>query len=188
MVIFLDVSLLKPFDIIFPAVLVFALVFALLQKTKAITESNWINAVVAAVVSFLLLLSESAVQIIKFIIPWFVVLIIFIVLLLLIFQIFGATEKNFINALTKDSAIRWTILGVAIVIIFAAFGSVLGQSVGPYLSEQGGNATVAGGTSVATGSFSQNITATLFHPKVLGLMILFGIMIFAIILLTGSEK
>lgn len=183
----LDIGLLQAFDIIFPFILVFALVYALLQKTKVIGETIAVNAIIAGATAFLVLLSENALEIIKFIIPWFAVAVIFFVLLLLIFYVFGAKEADIFSAMKADKAIIWVILGVAIVIIMAGFGHVLGQSIGPYLDEQGNVTTIDDvKAGVATGSFQQNITATLFHPKVLGLFILFGVMIFAVALLTGE--
>jgi len=179
----LDVSLLQSFDIIFAPLLVFALFFAILQKTKGISSAPGINALVAAIAAFFILLSETAIQIVNFMVPWFAVAIVFIVLLLLIFQMFGATDKNLYSALTGDTTIIWTILGLGIVIILAAFGTVLGQNVGPYLND-GGVIAANGSTNVATADFQTNVTATLFHPKILGMLVIFGIIIMAVFLLT----
>ena len=183
----LDVGLLKSFDVIFPFLLVWALVFALLQKTEAIGKSMGINAVIATVAAFTVLLSDTVVQLINFMIPWFVVAIIFFVLLILIFQTFGAKEEDVFGALRKDKAISWVIVGVGLVIMVAAFGNVLGQKFTEASFQQGTavNATAAGG--VATSNFEQNITATLFHPKVLGLIVLFAVAIFAVALLSGRK-
>ena len=186
---FLDTSLLQSFDIIFPFLLVFAITFAILAKTGALGKDVLaINAIVAASTAFLVILSDPLVQMIKFMVPWFVIAFIFFMLLLLIFQIFGATEKDIFKYIQTDKGVGWVIVGVGIIILFAAIGNVLGQSIGPYLDE-GSNATaVQGSSGVATGNFQTNITATLFHPKVIGLIILFVVMIFAVALLTGSTK
>ena len=178
----LDVSLLQSFDIIFAPLLVFALFFAILQKTKGISSAPGINALVSAIAAFFILLSDTAIQIVNFMVPWFAVAIVFIVLLLLIFQMFGATDANLYSALTKDSAVIWTIIGVGILILLAAFGSVLGQSVGPYLSE--GGVVTDGTADVATTDFETNVMATLFHPKILGMLVIFGVIIMAVFLLT----
>ena len=181
----LDVGLLKSFDVIFPFLLVWALVFALLQKTKVIGQSMGINAIIATAVAFSVLLSQTVVDIVNFIIPWFTVALIFFVLLILIFQTFGAKEDDVFKALKADKAISWVIVGVGLVIMIAAFGNVLGQKFTEASFQSGTtvNATAAGG--VGTANFQQNITATLFHPKVLGLMVLFAIAIFAVALLSG---
>ena len=179
----LDVSLLQSFDVIFIPLLVFAIFFAILQKTKALTDGIGINAIVAAIVAFLILLSDTATQIISFTIPWFTVMLIFIILLLLTFQVFGAGEKDIFNALKGEKTIVWAVVGIVLVIIIAGFGSVLGQSVGPYLGDDSN--TTAGGTSgVSTSNFETNVMATLFHPKIIGLIVIFTIIIMAVLLLT----
>ena len=45
---FLDVGLFSYFNVIFPVLLIFALVFALLQKTKILGTNITINAIIAA--------------------------------------------------------------------------------------------------------------------------------------------
>ena len=180
----LDVGLLQSFDVIFPALLVFALVFALLQKTKVLGGSVGVNSIIAIVMAFMVLLSQAAIDIIKFMMPWFTIAIIFIVLLILLFQTFGATEKDIFAIVKGEKAITWGILGVALVIMIAAFASVLGQQ----FTEQGfssSGTTVNATGGVATSDFQKNITATLFNPKVLAMVILFMIAIFAVLLLTG---
>lgn len=182
---FLDIGLIEYFSSIFPVLLVFAIVFALLSKTKVIGNSLVINALIAAVTSLTVLLSQAAIDIINFMLPWIAVAIIFFVLMILIFQMFGLHEKDW-NAIIKDKTVYWAILGVMIIILVAALGNVLGQSIGPYLDEQGQAIAPGEAPSVATSSFKTNITATLFNPKVLGLIIVFTIMVFAVILLSGD--
>ncbi len=184
----LDLGLLQSFDIIFPVILIFALVFAILQKTKVVGDSLGINSIIAVAVAFMALLSDNVIQIVKFIVPWFTIAIIFFLLIILVFQVFGAKESDIFNYVKGDKSIGWVIIGVGIVIIFAAFANVLGQQLteASLQSAGSGNTTIATTSEgVATGNFQQNIYSTLFHPKVLGLLILFGIAVFAVALLTG---
>ncbi len=183
---FLDLGLLQTFDVIFPVILIFALVFAILQKTKVVGDSLGINSIIAIAVAFMALLSDNVIQVVKFIIPWFTVAIIFFLLIILVFQVFGAEQKDIFTYIKGDKAIGWVIIGVAIVIIFAAFANVLGQQL-TEASFAGTNTTIISTSSegVATVSFQQNIYSTLFHPKVLGMLVLFGIAVFAVALLTG---
>ncbi len=178
----LDIGLLKTFDVVFPFILVWALTFAVLQKTKVSGDSPGINGTIAAAVAFMILLSRSVVDMINFMIPWFAVAIIFFVLLLMIFMMFGLKESDLASA-AKDKGVYWTLIGVALIIAMAGFGSVFGQS----FLEAGGavQQTAANGTSTTTSAnFEKNVTATLFHPKVIGMIVLFIIAIFAVALLT----
>src|SRR3989338_3223477 len=124
----LDIGILQSFDFIFPVLLVFSIVFAVLQKTKVIGDSMGINSTIAIAASFMVLLSETLVKIINFIVPWFAVAIIFFILVILMFQVFGAKEENVAKALS-DKSLQWLLIGVAIVILTAGFGTVLGQQL-----------------------------------------------------------
>ncbi len=180
----LDVGLLRSFDVIFPVLFVFSVVFALLQKTKAISDGVGINATIAVAVSFMVLLSDTLVEIIKFMIPWFTIAIIFLVLLLLLFQILGAKEGD-IKKSISDTSVQWTIIGISIVILVAAFGNVLGPKLTDTSSQQGTIINATGGSGTTT-NFQSNVTAILFNPKVLGMIILFAIAIFAVVLLSSG--
>lgn len=180
----LDVGLLEYFNVVFSFILVWALVFALLQKTKILGEKAGLNVVMAVAVAFLVSLSDSVVQIIRFMIPWFTIAIIFFVLLILIFQIFGASEKDIFAYVKADKSIGWVIIGVVLIIAGASFANVFGQQLTEASFQQGTAVNATGGTGVAGTNFQSNIYATLFHPKVLGMIVLFGVAIFAIALLS----
>lgn len=175
----LDLGLLQVVDFIFPFLLVWAFVFAMLQKTKIIGDALVVNALIATVIGFTVLLSRTVVDLINFMIPWFAIAIIFFILLLLLFMIMGYKEVNAYS----DPGVRWVLIAVGILIAFAAFGKVLGQS----LLEQAGETgeVPVGEESAASASFQQNIYATVFHPKVLGLLIVFAIAVFTVALLSG---
>src|SRR3989344_8673469 len=166
---FLDVGLIQAFDLIFPFLLTFAIVFAILQKTEVLGKSLGINATVAIAAAFMVLLSSTLIEVINFMVPWFVVAIIFFVLLILIFSMFGAKEASF-EAAIKDQKLQWALIGVCILIAIAAFGNVLGQQVLPFTQQGEGERVINATGGVATGSFETNIYSTLFHPKVLGLI------------------
>ena len=184
MVTVLDICLIQAFDVVFPVILVWAIVFALLQKTGVIGSEKalGINAAIASAVALMVLLSQKVIDLINFMLPWFTVAIIFFVLLILIFRTFGLKEST-LEAAVQDKTAYWALLGVGLVFMFAGLGRVFGQSL---LEQQAvvDTATVEEG-GVATGSFQANIYATLFHPKVLGMLIMFTIIVFAVALLSA---
>lgn len=181
MVTVLDIGIVQMFDFIFPVILIWAFVFALLQKTKVIGDSPGINALIASIAALTVLLSRTVIDLINFMIPWFSIAIIFFVLMLLLFMIFGAKGTE---AFYKDEKLRWVILGVGILIVVAAGGKVLGQTM--LEAGRGGGETVVEDGSGATGEdFQTNIILTLMNPKILGLIIVFAIVIFAVALLSG---
>ena len=180
----LDVNLLQSFAFVFVILLVWTAAFAILHKTAILggDKAKAVNATVAAGIALLFLLSRTAIDIVNFMVPWFAVAIIFLFLMILIFMMFGADAKSIKGVISGEAgeSLRWVIIGVGLLIIIAAFGNVLGQKflVEGAPSVSGANVTVAGG------DFEQNVQATLFHPKIIGLLVLFGVLIFAVALLT----
>jgi hypothetical protein len=183
----LDLSLLQAFDAIFAWIFVFALVFGVLHKVKPVGDSVALNAIIGAVTAIFVVISDTLVEVISLMIPWFTIAIIFFVLLLLIFRVFGAKDADIAGYMMKDKGVAWTIIGIAILIAFGAFATVLGQSF-TQAAFDGGSASgeITDENGVATADFQQNIYSTLFHPKVLGVGVLFIIVIFSVGLLTGD--
>ncbi|MDP3698993.1 MAG: hypothetical protein Q8R47_05390 [Nanoarchaeota archaeon] len=176
----LDLGILNLFDFIFPVLLVWAFLFALLQKTEIIGKSMGINATIASAAALTILLSRTAIDLINFIIPWFAIAIIFFVLMVLLFMIMGAKEPL---SAYRDQRVYWVLIAVGILILVAGFGKVLGQSLLEQSAQTG--EVVEGQEAVAGSDFQQNIYATLFHPKVLGLLVVFAIVVFTVALLSG---
>ncbi len=179
MVTVLDLGLLQVVDFIFPFLLVWAFVFALLQKTEVVGKALGVNALIATVAAFTVLLSRTVIDLINFMIPWFAIAIIFFVLMILLFMIMGYKEVT----AYQDPSIRWVLIAVGILIAFAAFGKVMGQSLLEQAAQPEQVAEGEGG--VAAKSFQQNIFLTVFHPKVLGLLVLFAIAVFTVALMSG---
>ena len=182
----LDVGILRYFDVIFPFILVLSLIFAILHKKKFVSDNPSINATIAVVFAFLVILSDAAVQIINFMIPWLTVTIVFAVLLLLVFQVMGLKEEK-LPEIIKDKAVYWVILAIGLLIMIAAFGSVFGQTL-TEVATQGGAAVDAETGGSGTGDFQSNIYSIIFNSKVLGLMVLFTIAVFATFMLTGKPE
>src|SRR3989344_3721754 len=175
----IDLGIFQLFDFIFPVLLVWAFVFALLQKTEVIGKSIGINAIIASVASLTVLLSRTVIDLINFIIPWFAIAIIFFVLMILLFMVMGAKD---IQAY-KQTNIQWILVAVGILIVVAGFGKVLGQSL---LEQSAQTENVAEGQEAVAGAdFQENIYATLFHPKILGLLVVVAIVVFTVALLSG---
>ncbi|MBS3124460.1 hypothetical protein J4437_07585 [Candidatus Woesearchaeota archaeon] len=181
----LDVGLLSYFSVIFPVLLVFAIVYALLSKTKAIGEAPHINALVAIVVALVILLSDKAIKIINNMIPWFAVAVIFFILMIFLFKMFGMQDETLITAV-KDKSVYWTIIGICLAIFAAAAGSVFGQDA---LEAGTGEATTdsieAADGSTASSDFQSNIWSIMKNTKILGMAIIFTIAVFAIALLSS---
>lgn len=183
---FLDLGLLQYFDFIFPILLIFAVVFALLHKTKILGENPSLNAVIAFALALMSLLSPDLIDLINFMSPWFVLVFVFLILLLLVYQTLGATEKDIFSALKGEKTIQWAVFGIAILILIAGVAHVFGQRMLPLT--QTPTETVITEGSTTTPAYEQNVFATLFNTKILGLIFIFLIAVFAIAFLSGSNK
>ena len=185
MVTFLETGLLNYFSIVFPALLVFVLVFALLQKIKILGESKSINALVAIALGFIVLLSESVLSLINFAAPWFVIFFIFMVLLLVVFKLMGASDENIASVIRNDKIVQWAIIAISLIIVASALGNVYGQRLLPLTAEDNVTAVEDGeAAGVATTSYRTNVAAVFFHPKMLGLVFLLLVAVFTIALIT----
>jgi hypothetical protein len=168
----LDVGLLQYIEVVFPVILVFAVVYAVLYKTKVIGDKPTLNAIIAIITGLLMVVSDKAGEVINFMIPWFSIAIIFLLMLFLLLKLFGLSDDNLTNVL-KDKAVYWSIILVALAIFGAAFLTVFGQDV------------LDVNTGDSEPSAFSDVIKVLTSPKILGLAVLIAIAVAAIFLLTG---
>jgi len=169
----------------------YGLLYTHYYNTKAFGEGKQgLNGLVALSVAVLVLASKFAMQFVNFVVPWFLILAVVVFLIIFIFRIFGIGPES-IQAAGKQATF-WVIT-LAIIILLFGFGSVFGQTT--LEGGTGSNSTTdsnvddgddgdAGPTD--TGSYTKNLYNTLFHPKVLGLLLMFFIGVIALVFLTGK--
>ncbi|MBD3249356.1 hypothetical protein GF336_04895 [Candidatus Woesearchaeota archaeon] len=191
----LETGLLNYFSSVFPALLVFVLVFAILEKTKFLGQENKsINALVAIFLAFIAMMSQDIITIINFIAPWFVLVFIFALLLVFIYRFMGASEGDLTDFIKTDKPVQWFIFAIGMIIVIAGISHVYGQRLLPVTTgddvteETPSVITSAEGENVTTSttSYSRNVASVFFHPKVIGLIFVFLVAVFAISLLTAS--
>jgi len=185
---FLEVGILNYFSIIFPALLVFVIIFAILEKTKLLGENKSLHAIVAIVSAFLTMISTDIAAVINFGAPWFIMVFVFLTLMLLIYRFMGASEAD-LAAAAKEKTVAWTIFAVSIIIVISSISHVYGQKL---LERSAGEADLATGEAgeraIAAGddTFRSELLDALFNPKVLGLMFIFLVAVFTVSLLTRT--
>lgn len=179
----LDIGLLEYFSIIFPALLIFVIVYALFSKLKLLGENKSLNAIAAIAIAFIVIMSRDITKIINVIAPWFVVLFIFIILLLIIYKMLGASDENLSNFITTHTMTQWMIFIIGIIIVIAGIASVYGQRLSPLTTGES-NGTAVSSTSTTGSTFGESVGKTLFHPKIIGTLFIFLVAAFAIGLLS----
>lgn len=148
----LNVELLSFILPVFSFLLIYAIMFAILQKVKIFGEGTGVNSMIAAILAILFAITPGAMEFVAIIAPWFVVMVFVAFSFLLVFMFFGTKEEE-IAKLSENAVIQWTVIILGIIIVVAAltkiFGPIFGQPA----------ATVGG-----TGG---EIQRSLFNPKVL---------------------
>ena len=183
---FLNIGLLNFFSIIFPMLLVFFIVFALLEKTKILGEKKTIiNAIVGICAAFIVLMLKDIILIIQFMIPWFVIVFIALILLLMLFKIMGATDESIAGFFSENKTIPYVLVGIGIIILIASISHVYGERLLPLTSEREISETSA--IEAGESSFKQNVFSVLFSPLVLGTLFILILAVFSIALLTKER-
>ncbi len=183
---FLDIGILKNFSIVFTWLLIYVVVFGLLEwKSPFGKDKKGFNVMVAFAIAFLGVISTSARYFIEFVTPWFLVMAIVIFFILFIVRMFGLSDSSVENIIKDNMAHTWLIV-LSIFIVLMALGASFGQQ----LLEKGTGAqpngpvqpigseipstpeqvsTIEHGPST-TSSFAENALQVFVHPKVLGML------------------
>ncbi len=176
---FLDIGILDYFAPAFVFLLVFGVLFALLEKTKVFGEKTGINSLVAFAISLLFLLTPDLVGIVKVITPWFTILFIFVLLIIMLFLFVGVKESAVAEAFSERGMV-WIILLVAFIIFFYALTQVYGAQI----------QTIYGGAGESTGdsNVAQQVGKIIFHPRILGMIVLLLIAAQAVRFISSSIR
>ena len=164
---FLDVGLLEYFNIIFYLIFIFVLLYAILSITKVLGENKNLNAMLALALALILGFSGPTRDLISFVTPTFFVFIFFAFFTVLIWKFLGASDDDVKSIMGTKSGTRGFILIIVGIIILSSLGKIF--FTGPIASDV--NETAVNASSVGTVGQSA-LTATLTHPKVLGLVLI----------------
>ncbi|MFH2019979.1 MAG: hypothetical protein ABIJ34_01065 [archaeon] len=176
----LDISLLSHFSDVFVILFIFVSVYAILMVKKPFGDVKGINALMAFSVSMIFIFSRDAIEIVKQQVPWMIIFLVALMLILLLTTSIGAELPAALM-----SNIGTYILVIALIILVINIGLRTGQQAGPYLGGNVSPDTVVAGQAgdVGTTSVAQNFGATLFHPKVLAMLLIIIVSLFSVLLI-----
>lgn len=179
---FLDIGLLQYFQVIFPFIFVFVVVFAGLQYLKLFGKEadKGISALIAICVAAITLFYKPALDLINFMAPWFVILFIFILFVLMTYRFMGAPAESVTEVMKSWGPIHWFLLVFVIIILMMSFSKVFGPSIAGLTAEGAPVQNLTNVTAREPQSFGDNVLAVLFHPKVIGLVFILLIASFTI--------
>lgn len=173
---FLDLAgSLEPLANIFVFFLVLIAVWAVLQYLKLFgsgSSNEWVNAVIAFLIAIFVATSSLATEVVKNVAPWFAVLFIFIILISIAVKMVGGADS--INTPGMKNLFFMVLL---IIVVIGAATTIRSNVVVP-----GDNET----DSDFDRDYSQTSTV-FFHPKFLGIILVFAVAIFTVALLASSK-
>jgi hypothetical protein len=207
---FLDITVLKGFSQVFTFLLVFVIVYGFTSYTKLFGDNKGLQALLGLILGMLTLFSPPLVAVIESVSPWFVTIFIFIALTVVMFKMRGVSDSDIASAVKRQTGLQWTLVIMALIILAFGLSSAFGQTAGPYLQEQGGTASSSGAVSsgggvvgavsnihggaqvgagsTATSDFKTNLQSSLFHPRMLGMIVVILIALAAVGLLTQVPR
>lgn len=168
----IDLSILQGMSAIFLIIMVFIMIYALLQKTKVLGGNSALDATIAIAVSFMMIISGTVMEIISNMTPILVLCLFLAMFFLMATRFLGIEDSSIVAMLGGQNAAWWLIIAGILIFLGAA-----GQVVGPLLAGGGGEGTAdsiqPGETGdVGTGDYQQDLRNTLFHPTFLGMIVL----------------
>ena len=183
----LDLSLLSHFSVIFVMVLVAVVMYAILQFTKAMGDNKGVHILIAIIIAIIIGMFPDITEVITIMVPWFVVVFIFILLILIGNKMFGASDQDILAVMKNRPSIAYWIIILGVIIFLSALGKVYftgGPNAGTVEVNESG--TVVKGDVGTEGESA--FWATLFHPRVLGLILVLLVAVFTMTLLTSRTR
>ena len=187
------------FDFMLPFLLVFALFFGILQKTKFLSEDLNVNALVAAVIGFMIALSGAG-KFLMALTPYLASLFVILFLLFLIFMFFGAKPTDFF----QSKGLTITVVIIAVIFVLYVVGQLYGSTLSNVSSgEQSVNITEGANGEVIVNenilpspetcdfehlTGQRAMACIMGNPKVLGTVVLLGILALSTFLIVYVSK
>ncbi|MCD4759985.1 hypothetical protein K8R33_03785 [archaeon] len=164
---FWDTGVLEYFTPVLVFILIFVVIFAILQKSKILGGYQKADFVISLMVALLALVSESTVKFVAVVSTWYVLLIVAFILIMLALYTSGATPGDGIFELDVPYQI---VFYLALTILVVAISNVFGPVFTPYSA------------GADPGWWALR---TIFHPNVLGVLL---IMLIAVVLIGKVVK
>ncbi len=161
-----DVSSFVYFAPVLVFLVVFAIMVALLHKTKLIGENMYLQIFFSFVIATIFITASSVKQLVLNVIPWFAVLLIALFLIMALVGFMGKTDAMI------GKGIGWVFIILLILIFLVSGIKVFSKSISPYLPDATYD-EVSGADPTLVHFFSW-----LYSPRVKGFFLLIGVAVF----------
>jgi hypothetical protein len=116
-------------------ILVFVLIYAILQKTKMLGGVSKVDFIVAMVLGLIALVSENTVKFISVISGWYVLLFVAIILITMVLAFGAKSGADLTEAIPKLPLLMSIAFYVSLVILLASIAHVFGPVFQPYSAD-----------------------------------------------------
>ncbi|MFH1510329.1 MAG: hypothetical protein ABIF10_01455 [Candidatus Woesearchaeota archaeon] len=176
----LDFGLLAKFGAIFPFLLVFVVVYAVLNSIKVFGDKKGIDAMIAFLAAVMVLFSDTVRMTIERMAPWFVLFFFFLIFLSIAYMIFGAKKEDIFGAMKGNRSIILWILSISLIIGLGSLTSVMSEKGGIGVPSSASQVVNASSDQVAAANQQSAFWATITHPKVLGMVLILLVALFTV--------
>jgi hypothetical protein len=178
----IDLSALGFFNMVWPFLLTFTIVYAALGMVQTFKDQKAIRAAIAFVLAILTLLYPVAWKTINTAAPWFVLLIFLIIFMLVAFQALGISHESIVKMLTTTEygvTINYWVLFLVLIILIGSLSYVISEEK-KFTSLREGETATNITTEDKQLEETSGFFATITHPKVLGMALILLIAFFTI--------
>ena len=158
----LDIGILEYFTPVFVFLFIFAVLYAILDKTGLLGDNKALKSLVAFTLSLMFVLTQNLMKLVTVMTPWFVVLVIAALFIMLFFMFVGAKAEDVSKVFTEKTTV-WIILVVMLIIFSYAMTQVYGTDIHSIYGEAG---------QEESGTLNEAVGRILFHPKMLGVVLI----------------
>ena len=168
------------FDFFLPFLLVFAVLYAILLKSKFLTESPSINAVISFAIALIVALSGAG-KFLMALAPFMATLFMILFFMILMFLFFGVK----LESVFQSKGVVVIVIFICLIFVFYVLGSMWGGKL--YAAGQSTQTLDENETITATPTVTntcdfraigqgQAVACIISHPKVLGAIVLLGLL------------
>lgn len=186
---FLDIGILSHVRIVFVFIFVMAIIYAVLQKTKVLGDSKAIHSWIAISVALIFSLVSSTIDMLDIIMPSFTMLILFGFILSVVYIFLGGKASDIpslFGEVSGDTKTMGTwILIITILIFLAGIGKIFFDPTSQNVIVNTNSSSSETIVASSDGTNIENVGEaafwdTIFHPKVLGFILIMIIAVFTI--------
>ncbi len=177
------------YQTVFPFLLILALMYGLLSKTKPFGDSKAINIIISFIVAMFFTALVRSSLFLANLLPIFTAFLVILLLVMLIFMFIGVPAENITEAI-KQPAGYVTLIALFVILIFVVLSqtfpeqALIGQ---PELAEQYNITEPTEGREGLVYFLSQQATAIILSPPILGLIILLTLFAIASYFITREK-